>query len=124
MISNFVGLAFIESPWFAQDRAANPNLADIVQDRADSQIGNPLFIESAVMASDHFGIPFDAVAMSCRVGILRFDRARMCSNRGNEYLAHFLFVPCIAGLDQFVKVCAFLFVRDEYFSAFGRPGQT
>src|SRR5438552_8475824 len=99
MISNFVGLAFIESPWFAQDRAANSNLADVVQNGADSQIENPLFIEAAVMASDHFGVSFNAVAMSRRVRILRFNRPRMCANGGNKHLAHFLFVPRVAGLD-------------------------
>jgi hypothetical protein len=124
MISDFATFVFIECAWFAQDRAAHSDLADVVQDSADSQIEDPLLVESAVPACNHFGVPFDTVTVSGRVRILRFDGSCVCSNRGNEHLPHLLFVPRFARLDQLMKVSALPFVGQEYLPALGCSRQT
>src|SRR5205085_10105206 len=118
MVSNLTGFVLIQSARFAQDGAAHSNLADVVQNRADSQIKNPLLIESAMMAGDDFGVSFDTVAVSGRVSILCFAAARMRADRGNEHLSHFVFMPCIASCDQCVKMRALVFMRDQTLSAF------
>ena len=92
MRSNFIGLALVESSRLAENGAAHTDLPNVVKDGCHSQIEDPLFIETAVFSSQHFGIAFDAVAMTGGVCILGFNRSGMCPHGRDKNLSHLFLV--------------------------------
>src|SRR5947207_3589693 len=123
MRADFVVLVLIERRGFAQNRGAHADLADVMKDRRDSHVENPLLIETAMPSREQFCEALDAVAVSGSVGVFGLNGSGMSPDRGDKDLFHLLFVMknhvllgALSLFEQALETRLIRFVLDQRFS--------